>query len=192
MSLERLLSDVSPDVARVLESALEGRELSPRGGAILLRTQGGDLHALMRAADLARREDRGDDVSFVVNRNINFTNICYVGCSYCGFSRRKGDSEAYDHPTAVLVEKAREAIARGATEVCIQGGIHPNKDHTHYREILVALKRECPDLHIHAFSPEEIDFGHRRYRAPPPRSSTIRFARRCRRGDSSGTAGSRS
>jgi FO synthase len=162
MSLERLLSDVSLDVARVLEGALEGRELSPRGGAILLRTQGGDLHALMRAADLARREDRGDDVSFVVNRNINFTNICYVGCSYCGFSRHKGDSEAYDHPTAVLVEKAREAIARGATEVCIQGGIHPNKDHTHYREILVALSRECPDLHIHAFSPEEIDFGHRK------------------------------
>jgi FO synthase len=116
----------------------------------------------MRAADLARRDDRGDDVSFVVNRNINFTNICYVGCSYCGFSRQKDDPEAYDHSTAALVEKAREAVARGATEVCIQGGIHPNKDHTHYREILLALKREFPALHIHAFSPEEIDFGHRK------------------------------
>jgi FO synthase len=120
----------------------------------------------MRAGDLARREDKGDDISFVVCRNINFTNVCYVGCSFCGFSRHKEDTDAYDHDMQVLVDKAGEAIARGATEVCIQGGIHPNKDHNHYRQILTTLKAEYPELHIHAFSPEEIDFGQRKSGMP--------------------------
>jgi len=159
MNLERLFSDVSPDVARILDAALDGRELGTADAAVLLRAEGTDLYALMRAADVARREDTGDDVSFVINRNINFTNVCYVGCSFCGFSRHKDDEDMFDHETEVLVEKARNGVARGATEVCIQGGIHPNKDHTHYREMLVAVKREFPDLHIHAYSPEEIDFG---------------------------------
>ena len=160
MNFDRLFSDTTSEVIAILDRALEGRELSEKQGAVLLRAEGADLYALMRVADRARREDRGDDISFVINRNMNFTNVCYVGCSFCGFSRHKDDSDAYDHPMEVLIEKTREAIARGATEVCIQGGIHPNKDHTHYREILIALKREFPDIHIHAFSPEEIDFGH--------------------------------
>ncbi len=160
--LERLLSDVSPEVGRTLDAALEKRELSASDAARLLATQGADLFALIRAADLARREDNGDDVSFVVTRNINFTNVCYVGCSFCGFARHKDESDAYDHPMETLIDKARDAVARGATELCIQGGIHPNKDHTHYRDILLALKGAFPDLHIHAFSPEEIDFGQRK------------------------------
>ena len=106
----------------------------------LLSTEGADLFALIRAADLARREDNGDDVSFVITRNINFTNVCYVGCTFCGFSRHKDEADAYDHPHETMLEKARDAVARGATEVCIQAGIHPNKDHTHYRDILLALK----------------------------------------------------
>ena len=162
MILERLLGDVTPEVVRILERALEGRELATTEAETLLRAEGGDFHALLRAADIARGEDVGDDISFVVCRNINFTNVCYVGCSFCGFARHKDEGEAYDHPMSVMVDKARDAIARGATEVCIQGGIHPNKDHTHYREILLALKAEFPKLHIHAFSPEEIDFGHRK------------------------------
>ncbi len=162
MSLDHLFADTNTQVARILDAALEGRELDAEQAATLLGAQGADLHALMRAADLARQQDRGDDISFVINRNMNFTNVCYVGCSFCGFSRHKDDADAYDHPMQVLVEKAREAIARGATEVCIQGGIHPNKDHTHYHEILTTLKQEFPELHIHAFSPEEIDFGHRK------------------------------
>ena len=159
MILERLFSDVSPEVARILDSALDGRELDVADAAVLLRAEGVDLYALLRAADVARREDKGDDVSFVITRNINFTNVCYVGCSFCGFSRHKEDADMYDHDMDILVAKARNAVGRGATEVCIQGGIHPNKDHTHYRDILVTLKREFPDLHIHAYSPEEIDFG---------------------------------
>ncbi len=162
MSLERLLRDVSSDVAKSLDAALDGRELSTGETERLLRAEGADLQALLRTADLARRDDVGDDVSFVVCRNMNFTNVCYVGCSFCGFSRHKDDADAYDHPMEVLVEKGRDAVARGATEFCIQGGIHPNKDHHHYREILTTLKAEFPEVHIHAFSPEELDFGHRK------------------------------
>ena len=162
MILERLLSDGTPEVMRVLERALEGSELDASDAETLQGATGADLHALLRAADVARAEDKGADVSYVVCRNINFTNICYVGCSFCGFSRHKDEDDAYDHPMESLVAKARNAITRGATEVCIQGGIHPNKDHTHYRKILTALKDAFPDLHIHAFSPEEIDWGHRK------------------------------
>jgi FO synthase len=166
MSLDRLLSGLSPEVAGILDAALAGRELSTDEAQRLLDAQGVDLIALMRAADVAREEDKGDEVSFVVCRNINFTNVCYVGCSFCGFARHKDDADAYDHPMEALLEKCRDAITRGATEVCIQGGIHPNKDHTHYREILAAIRSEFPRLHIHAFSPEELDFGHRKSDMP--------------------------
>ncbi|MDX1649037.1 MAG: radical SAM protein, partial [Myxococcota bacterium] len=164
--LERLWSDVSPDVARLLDGALSGRELSQEDALRLLRCEGADLLALQRAADVARADDKGDDVSFVVNRNINFTNVCYVGCSFCGFSRHRDDADAYDRTMEEIVAKARDAVARGATEVCIQGGIDPRKDHHHYREILVAIKRAVPDLHVHAFSPEELDHGHRKSGMP--------------------------
>jgi len=160
--LERLLAGVSPEVGRILEAALEKRELGERDASVLLSAEGADFFALLRAADLARSDDNGDDVSFVVTRNINFTNVCYVGCTFCGFSRHRDEDDAYDHPLEALLEKARDAVARGATEFCIQGGIHPAKDHTHYRDILLAMKREFPDVHLHAFSPEEIDFGHRK------------------------------
>jgi 7,8-didemethyl-8-hydroxy-5-deazariboflavin synthase CofH subunit len=161
--LERLYSEVQPRVAQILDGALEGRELSAADVELLLTTEGADFHALLRAADVARVEDCGDDVSFVVCRNVNFTNVCYVGCSFCGFARHKDDhDDSYDHPMSVLLDKCRDAVARGATEVCIQGGIHPNKDHTHYREILETVKGEFPKLHIHAFSPEEIHFGHKK------------------------------
>lgn len=166
MTLSRLLSRVSPDVAGALDAALSGRELSTTDAVRLLAAEGPDFHALLAAADLARSEDVGDDVTFVVNRNINFTNVCYVGCSFCGFSRHREDADAYDRPMEEILGKCRDAVARGATEVCIQGGIHPEKDHTHYREILLAVKREFPELHIHAFSPEELDWGHRKSGMP--------------------------
>jgi 7,8-didemethyl-8-hydroxy-5-deazariboflavin synthase CofH subunit len=162
MSIDRLLAGIDPEVARVLDDALEGRELSTDDALRLLTAQGPDYHALVRAADLARADDKGDDISYVVNRNMNFTNVCYVGCSFCGFSRHKDDADAFDHPMQVMIDKTQDAVARGATEVCIQGGIHPSKDHTHYREILETVKGAFPDIHIHAFSPEEIDFGHKK------------------------------
>ena len=164
--LERLLSRARPELARVLDAALDGRELGEADARLLLEARGADFHALIQAADFARELDCGDDVSFVICRNINFTNVCYVGCSFCGFARHRDEPEAFDHPMDTLVAKAADAVSRGATEVCIQGGIHPGKDHTHYREILLAIKREFPELHIHAFSPEELDFAHRKSDMP--------------------------
>ena len=166
--LERLLSDVTPEVGRILDDTLSGREPS-RGDALrLLRAEGPDFRALVSAADVARREDNGDDVSFVINRNINFTNVCYVGCSFCGFSRHADDHDAYDRSMEEILEKCRDAIARGATEVCIQGGIDPKKDHDHYHLILTTIKAAYPELHIHAFSPEELDFGQKKSGMPLP------------------------
>ncbi len=164
--LERLLADVTPEVARLLDGALSGRELSQADAHRLLRADGPDLQALVRAADVARHDDNGDDVSFVINRNINFTNVCYVGCSFCGFARHADDPDAYDRTMEEILEKCRDAIARGASEVCIQGGIDPKKDHLHYRLILETIKAEFPELHIHAYSPEEIDFGHKKSGMP--------------------------
>jgi FO synthase len=156
--LERLLADVKPDFARLLERALEGRELSREEAITLLGAQGADYQALLLAADAARRADKGDDVSFVVCRNINFTNVCYVGCSFCGFARHRDEPEAYDRTMEEILAKCDDAVARGATEVCIQGGIDPHKDHHHYRLILTTIKAKYPKLHIHAYSPEEISY----------------------------------
>ena len=156
---DRILRGTGTPVRDVLERALEGRELTREDAVVLLGAQGRDLQVLCSIADLARAEDVGDEVSYVVNRNINFTNICYVGCSFCGFARHKHDEDAYDRGLDDIVARAREAWDLGASEVCIQGGIHPNKDGFWYREIIEGLKAELPDMHIHAFSPEEIHFG---------------------------------
>ncbi len=164
--LERLLERVKPDTARMLDGALSGRELSREDALTLLTTQGADYQALLLAADASRREDNGDDVSFVINRNINFTNVCYVGCSFCGFARHRDDHDAYDRTMEQIIAKATDAVARGATEVCIQGGIDPHKTHEHYHLILTTLKAAFPKLHIHAFSPEELDFGHKKSGLP--------------------------
>ena len=160
---DKLNHNVTPRIASILDDALEGREMSVAAATQLLDVEGADFHLLLRAADWARQQDCGDDVSYVVCRNINFTNVCYVGCSFCGFARHKDDPiDAFDRSHEEILEKCRDAIARGATEVCIQGGIHPNKTHEHYRDILLAVKAEFPDLHIHAYSPEEMDFAHRK------------------------------
>jgi FO synthase len=164
--LERLLSDVTPEVGRILDAALSGREPSRADALRLLRADGADFRALVSAADVARREDNGDDVSFVINRNINFTNVCYVGCSFCGFSRHADDADAYDRSMDEILGKCRDAVTRGASEVCIQGGIDPKKDHEHYHLILTSIKAAFPELHVHAFSPEELDFGQKKSGMP--------------------------
>ena len=160
--LSRMMNNVDQHVAALLEGALSGRELSVEEAETLLGVEGADFHALCWAADQARREDVGEDVTYVVCRNINFTNICYVGCSFCGFARHKHQDDAYVQPIEVILEKCSEAVARGATEICMQGGIHPQKNHNDYRDLVLNIKKEFPDLHLHAFSPEEIDWGHRK------------------------------
>jgi 2-iminoacetate synthase ThiH len=126
--LERLLGELKPDFARLVERALAGRELSREDAITLLGAQGADYQAMLLTADAARRADKGDDVSYVVCRNINFTNICYVGCSFCGFARHRDEPDAYDRSIEQILAKCDDAVARGATEVCIQGGIDPQKE----------------------------------------------------------------
>lgn len=158
---------IDPGVARILDGVLAGRELSSRDALTLFQTQGKDLRALLMAADQLRREKCGDTVSFVIVRNINFTNICYTGCKFCGFAKRKDDPEAEFLSMDEIARRAEEAWERGATEVCIQGGLHPNIPGTHYRDILIAIKDRVPDMHIHAFSPFEIKYGSEKMGIPP-------------------------
>jgi FO synthase len=143
-----------------LEAALAGCELSRADAQLLLEARGRDQSVLCAVADVAREEDVGDEVSYVVNRNINSTNVCYVGCSFCGFSRHKHEADAYDRPLEDVVARAKDAWERGASEVCIQGGIHPSKDGFWYRDMIRAIKAELPEMHIHGFSPEELHWGH--------------------------------
>ncbi len=148
-----------PQFASVLEAALDGRELSFEDALTLAEAEGADLAALVAVADHLRRETVGDTITYVVNRNINFTNVCFVGCQFCGFSRGPRAEDAYHLSLEQVVAKAREALSLGATEVCIQGGLPRDLDGWFYRDILRALKRAIPELHIHAFSPMEIAYG---------------------------------
>jgi len=125
----------------------------------LLGADGPDLETLAGIADALRREVVGDDVTYVVTRNINFTNVCYTGCRFCAFAQRRTDADAYTLSLKQIGDRAAEAWEAGATEVCMQGGIHPDLPGTAYFEIASEVKRRCPDLHVHAFSPMEVVNG---------------------------------
>src|SRR6266849_2361848 len=146
-------------VREILQAALCGTELTFEQGLVLAATEGQALEALVAAADGLRRETVGDAITYVVNRNINFTNVCFVGCSFCGFGRGPGAPDAYSLSVDDVVRKAREAWDTGATEVCIQGGLPRDLDGFFYRDLLRAIKRAIPAMHVHAFSPMEISYG---------------------------------
>lgn len=160
-SLRKLLPSIDPEVRRILEKALRGGEVSVGEGITLFAARGRELEALLRTADRIRHEKVGDRVSFVVARNINFTNICYTGCRFCAFAKRKDDPEAEFLSFEEIARRTQEAWDRGATEVCVQGGLHPNIRGEHYRKVVRAIKREVPEMHIHAFSPFEVQYGAR-------------------------------
>ncbi len=146
-------------VRRILDKAAGGQRISVAEAEALFRANGSELDDVVASADQIRRTRLGDDVTFAVNRNINFTNVCYMGCRFCNFGKRVEDPDAHWLPLTEIVARAREAMDRGATEVCIQGGLHPKMEGTLYRDIVLALKAALPDLHIHAFSPFEIWYG---------------------------------
>jgi FO synthase len=157
--LEDLLPKVDPRVARALERALEGTEVSFEDGLRLARAEGAELEALVLAADCVRRERVGDRITYIVNRNINFTNICFIGCRFCAFSRAPRESDAYFHSFEEIARRSEEAWERGAREVCVQGGLPRGLDAYYYRDILRVIKTATPGMHIHAFSPMEIVYG---------------------------------
>ncbi len=148
------------DIDRILGKASDGGKLSENEIERMLAARDGEVLQIRDAADELRRKVCGDTVSYVVTRNINYTNICYYKCRFCAFSKGKVSENLRGRPynldLEVIVQRAREAWDRGAVEVCLQGGIHPDYTGQTYLDILHAIKSELPDLHVHAFSPLEI------------------------------------
>ena len=166
ISWDRALSAASPNVATALEKVLGGVDLGFEEGLALSGVNGNDLLALVKVADELRRRVVGDRITYVVNRNLNFTNVCIVGCAFCGFSRGADSPDAYFHSTDTLVAKSVEAVELGATEVCIQGGLPKDLNGYYYLELLKAIKSRLPELHVHAYSPMEITYGTEKTRLP--------------------------
>jgi 7,8-didemethyl-8-hydroxy-5-deazariboflavin synthase CofH subunit len=153
---------ISPAVRTSLERVLEtqnGADVSLEESYALANADGDDLLGLLVAANTLRTELAGNIVTYVVNRNINFTNICFVGCKFCAFSRGPREADTYFLTLEQMAEKTIEAWNLGATEVCIQGGLPRDLPKFHYRDILRAVKKAVPQMHIHAFSPMEIVYG---------------------------------
>src|ERR1700751_804815 len=146
ISWESALGAASPNFVSVLGKALAGKDLCLEEGLMLATVEGNDLLALVKVADELRRRVVGDRITYVVNRNLNFTNVCIVGCSFCGFSRGADSPDAYFQSTDTLIAKSLEAIERGATEVCIQGGLPKDLDGYYYVELLRAIKARFPEL----------------------------------------------
>jgi 7,8-didemethyl-8-hydroxy-5-deazariboflavin synthase CofH subunit len=136
-----------------------GGDLSLEESYVLANAEGDDLLGLLVAANILRAELAGNIVTYVVNRNMNFTNVCFVGCKFCAFSRGPREADSYFHSLETMAQKAREAWDLGATEVCIQGGLPHGLPKFYYRDILRAIKDAVPQMHIHAFSPMEIVYG---------------------------------
>jgi len=143
----------------ILDKALEGRELSSEEGAGLFSAEGEDLGQLISAADELRRRRVGERVGYVINRNVNFTNVCVKRCGFCAFSRGHRAEQGYFLPLDEILRRVREARDLGATEVCIQAGLPPRIDGSFYIDLCAAIKRAFPEIHVHAFSPEEILYG---------------------------------
>jgi FO synthase subunit 2 len=158
-SAEFSLGWTSPRVRRILGAVLDGAELGVDDAVALAGARGHDLTAVGAVADEMRRRQAGDVVTFVVNRNINFTNVCIKHCTFCAFSRDHREEEGYFLPMDEVVRRAKEAWDLGATEVCIQAGLPPKLDGRYYIDVCRAIKAELPDIHLHAFSPEEILYG---------------------------------
>jgi FO synthase subunit 2 len=158
-NLAAVLDGAAPEIRAILARVLDDHELSLADGLALSHTRGRDLQALTITADELRRRQAGDVVTFVVNRNINFTNVCIKHCGFCAFSRDHREEEGYLLPVEEVVRRAQEAWDLGATEVCIQAGLPPKLDGRFYIDLARALKAKLPDLHLHAFSPEEVLYG---------------------------------
>jgi 7,8-didemethyl-8-hydroxy-5-deazariboflavin synthase CofH subunit len=159
LPLERLLGEIKLPTARILDRALMGRDVSEEEAVTLLKADGPELGALVAVADELRRQRVGDTVTYVVVRNINFTNVCIKRCGFCAFSRDYREEEGYLLPMEEIVRRAKEAWELGATEVCVQAGLPPHMEGDLYIRICEAIKADVPGIHIHGFSPEEVLYG---------------------------------
>jgi FO synthase subunit 2 len=156
MNIDTILKNIDPEISSILDKALNNREISNSDTIKLFNSKDLELSLIFLIADELRRRDNGNKVTYVINRNINFTNVCIKQCGFCAFSRDFRQEEGYILPIEEIVSRAKEAWKYGATEVCIQAGLPPNMDGYLYVNVVKAIKKELPDIHIHAFSPEEI------------------------------------
>jgi 7,8-didemethyl-8-hydroxy-5-deazariboflavin synthase CofH subunit len=163
---------IDRDYRSILEGVLDGGELTVSDSIHLAGATGRELSALVLVADEMRRRQAGDVVTYVVNRNINFTNVCIKHCTFCAFSRDHREEEGYFLPMEEVVRRAVEAWELGATEVCIQAGLPPKLDGSYYIDLCHAIKAAVPDMHLHAFSPEEVLYGATRAAMPIPQYLT--------------------
>ena len=158
-NLEGMLRAIRPEVGAVLDRALSGLDITSEEAVVLFGTEGREYNAMVMVADDLRRRTVGDVVTYVVNRNINFTNVCIKRCGFCAFSRDFREEEGYLLPVDEIIRRAREAWEYGATEVCIQAGLPPKMEGDLYIRLCEAINKELPDMHIHGFSPEEVLYG---------------------------------
>ena len=158
-SFDYFLRQADPLIASTLDRALSEKEVSAEEAARLFYAKGIDFHLIGIVANELRKRRVGDKVTFVINRNINFTNVCIKQCGFCAFSRDFREEDGYFLPVEEIVRRAKEASSLGATEVCIQAGLPPDMEANTYENICRAIKKEIPDIHIHGFSPEEVLYG---------------------------------
>ena len=161
-TVDTMFRESDPEISATLQRALSNKEISVSEGIRLYSARGVSFHLTGMVADELRRRKVGDTVTYVVNRNINFTNVCIKQCGFCAFSRDYREEEGYMLPTHEIVRRASEAYHLGATEVCIQAGLPPDMNPDTYENICRAIKSEMPAIHIHGFSPEEVLYGAQR------------------------------
>ena len=159
--LGALLDTLDASLRSTLDRCLEGHELGWQAAVPLCELTGRELHALCLVADVLRSRQAGETVGYVVNRNVNFTNVCVKSCGFCAFSRSHRSEQGYFLDLGEILRRAHEAHALGATELCLQAGLAPGVDGRFYVELCEKLKAELPALHLHAFSPEEVKYGAR-------------------------------
>ena len=160
LGLDGALSKINGQTGTITEKALTGGEITIKEGEYLFHiTDPQEISSLALAADHIRKVDVGDTVTYVVNRNINFTNICNVYCGFCNFMAPEGDERAYFLTMEEIAERTKEAWEIGATEVCMQGGMHPEIDGNYYIDLIKTVKEAVPEMHTHSFSPYEVWYG---------------------------------
>jgi FO synthase subunit 2 len=159
LTLDSLLKGIDPLISSTLDRALSDKEISENEAVELFDSNGAEMNVVVLVADELRRRTVGNNVTYVINRNINFTNVCIKRCGFCAFSRDFREEEGYFLPIEEVVKRAKEASELGATEICIQAGLPPKMEGHLYIDICNAVKKELPNIHIHAFSPEEVLYG---------------------------------
>lgn len=162
MDFDHILKNIDPIISSIIDKVIEGNNIAESEGIELFQSHGIELNLIVAVANYLCKRKRGDLVTYVINRNINFTNVCIKRCGFCAFSRDFREEEGYYLPIEEIIRRAREAEKLGATEICIQAGLPPKMDGYLYIDICKAIKKEIPNIHIHAFSPEEILYGAKR------------------------------